>query len=343
MIKLRKVKRNTGILWQEAFNVVIVSSLNYLDLPNVYCHCILPTGRILISSSSGVWYSDDNGVNWTQSNKTDGNWYALCVTPTGRIIAGSGSGSGIWYSDDNGVHWTQSNKTDRSWFVLCVTSTGRIIAGGYNRGIGIWYSDDNGETWVQSNKTDGNWYALCVTPTGRIIAGSGSGIGIWYSDDNGVNWTQLDAFGNKYCNSICVDNTGNIFVALDGNGGVKYSSDNGATWSSIFSWYNWYNLCCTSNNTIFVRSNNNVGIWKVNLSEVPSNNHLTGATLNWNSNDVKYLGIFNEDRLCAIDTTFMYYSDPLIETEYASKYLDQNGAQELITQFQAYCNSLVGA
>ena len=64
------------------------------------------------------------GVNWIQSNKTDGDWFSLCVTSTGRIVAGSKS-SGIWYSDDNGVNWIQSNKTDGDWFSLCVTSTGR--------------------------------------------------------------------------------------------------------------------------------------------------------------------------------------------------------------------------
>lgn len=339
MITLRKVKRNTGVIWQEAFNIAVPSSLNYLDIPNAYCHCILPTGRIIISGSSGVWYSNNNGAHWTKVPNLNIPWQCLCVTPTGRVIAGS-NGSGLWYSDDNGETWTQSDRTNRSWSALCVTPTGRIITC-HNAGYGIMYSDDNGETWIYSDKTGGSWRSLCVTPTGRILAGSADA-GIWCSDDNGINWNLLDAFGNRTCYSICVDNTDNIFVALGGNGGVKYSSDNGATWSSIFSWYNWYNLCCTSNNIIFVRSDNNMGIWKINLSEPHIATRLTGATLNWNSNDVNYLGMFNNDRLCAIDTTFMYHSDPLIETEYASKYLDQNGAQEIVTQFKAYCDSLVG-
>ena len=63
--------------------------------------CVTPTGRIIAgSSAAGIWYSDDNGINWTQSNMTDNNidWCSLCVTPTGRIIAGSMK-AGIWYSD----------------------------------------------------------------------------------------------------------------------------------------------------------------------------------------------------------------------------------------------------
>ena len=79
-----------------------------------------------------------NGINWTQSNKTDLNWISLCATPTGRIIAGSES-AGIWYSGDNGINWTQSNKTNLAWYSLCATPTGKIIAGSKNDGI--WYSD----------------------------------------------------------------------------------------------------------------------------------------------------------------------------------------------------------
>ena len=85
------------------------------------------------------------GINWTRSNKTNGYetngyWDSLCVTPTGRVIAGSAGDAGIWYSDDNGINWTESNETNGYWYSLCVTPTGRIIAGSAG-GKGIWYSD----------------------------------------------------------------------------------------------------------------------------------------------------------------------------------------------------------
>lgn len=35
------------------------------------------------------------------------------------------------------------------------------------------------------------------------------------------------------------------------------------------------------------------------------------------------------------------YSDPETRLEYP-KYLDQNGVQEIVTQFKAYCDNLVG-
>ena len=68
--------------------------------------CATPTGRILVCSTdnagnAGIWYSDDNGINWTRSNMpnmSDKSWLSLCATPTGRIIAGS-DWEGIWYFD----------------------------------------------------------------------------------------------------------------------------------------------------------------------------------------------------------------------------------------------------
>ena len=37
----------------------------------------------------------------------------------------------------------------------------------------------------------------------------------------------------------------------------------------------------------------------------------------------------------------IWYSDPEY-TAVCTKYLDQNGAKEIVTQFKAYCDSLVG-
>ena len=111
--------------------------------------CVTPTGRIIAGSGSvaGIWYSDDNGINW-KSNRTDGFFRSFCVTPTGRIIVCgiSTNAVGIWYSDDNGINWTQSNKTDGYFQSSCVTPTGRIIAGSSSVAsgrvpAGIWYSD----------------------------------------------------------------------------------------------------------------------------------------------------------------------------------------------------------
>ena len=74
---------------------------------------------------------------------------------------------------------------------------------------------------------------------------------------------------------------------------------------------------------------------------------ITPAGINWTqSNAAANLTWI----LCATPTgriiagsqeTGIWYSDPEY-TAVCAKYLDQNGAQEIVTQFKAYCDNLVG-
>ena len=225
----------------------------------------LPSGRIIAAIvNQGIWYSDDDGKTWTQSNKTDATFDSLCITDTNRVLAGCSDT--LWYSDDNGETWTQLTSLPATCYVMCKTSTGRII-GGFSYTIGIGYSDDNGETWTTlnsitatgriiactqgsggsnyhiiysdddgetwaaSNITGDGWTGMCVTPTGRIIVCSSSGI--WYSDDNGVNW--VNAVSNTYYwRGLCVTTTGRVIVCCGYQGrGIWYSDDNGITWIRV--------------------------------------------------------------------------------------------------------------
>ena len=188
---------------------------------------VTPIYRILVGSynTNGIWYSDDNGETWTQSNKTDGSWSVFCVTPTGRLIAGSSNGYGIWYSDDNGVNWTQSNKTNGSFLSLCVTSTGRIVAG--NGSSGIYYSDNNGVNWMQSSKTTGICGDICITNTGRILLlarnNNQTYNSIWYSDDNGVNWEIFTTITNISPLSLAIINSRILTAVVEPGPVLKYS------------------------------------------------------------------------------------------------------------------------
>ena len=342
----------------------------YMSWYDPWSFCVTPTGRIIAGSrtdfgTGGIWYSDDNGVNWTQSTVTSDWWNSFCVTSTGRIIAGSGSG--IWYSDDNGVNWIQSNKTDNSWYAFCVTQTGRIITIAYD--TSIWYSDDSGVNWTQSNySTDNPWgesnCALCVTSTGRIIAAIDRNL--YYSDDNGVNWTEVmaanvtnklgqrwaDTGGSMGWRALCVTSTGRIIAggaAVTATfKGIWYSDDNGVNWiQSNKTDADWSSFCVTPTGRIIAGSKNTMII---------DNNYDGGGIwysddngINWiqsNKTDDWWYSfcITSTGRIIASRSDDIWYSDPVpVPIKLArEKYLDQNGAQEIVTQFKSYCNSLVG-
>ena len=164
-----------------------------------------------------------------------------------------------------------------------------------------------GINWTQSNQTNPNliWDSLCATPTGRIIAGS-AGDGIWYSDDNGINWTQSNKTNLTWL-SLCATPTGRIIAGSQGEG-IWYSDDNGINWTQ-------------SNDT---QSNKTTLYW-YSLCVTPTGRIIAGGR-----------GIIADSQEGGI-----WYFDPEC-TVVCTKYLDQNGAQEIVTQFKAYCDNLVG-
>ena len=199
-----------------------------------------------------------------------------------------------------------------------------------------------GKNWAQSSKTDRCWHSICVTPTGRIIAGSDRFI--WYSDDNGINWTRSNTPDTAWP-SLCVTPTGRIIAGGSSEAvaiaGIWYSDDNGTKWTlSDTTDELWECLCITPTGRIvagtkstgilysddsginWVQSNKTDGYWS-SICVTPTGRIIAGS------------GWYNRV------SVGIWYSDP----EYTAvnpKYLDQNGAKEIVTQFKAYCDSLVG-
>lgn len=366
MIKLKDAVYSIGTTWNQSN----VSSGYFSGM------IVTPTGRILVGyATSGIRYSDDNGITWAQTNKTNGAWRSFTSTPTGRIIAGgfaSGNNDyGIWYSDDDGITWTQTNKTGYAWNSLCTTATGKVLAVGPVGGI--WYSDDNGINWNLTSQTDYKWRVIFVTPTGRILAFSDVDKGVIYSDDDGITWAQTNQIagsGNKNC--YCITNTGRLFMSFSSSSlpseqqGLCYSDDNGMTWSKIItsssdSPTDPDGICATAFGTIIATDcirdpyqSSTVYYTKLYYSD---DNGETWTTRTYNNgiiNGTTYqeasIQIHNlpRNRVVAMSGNSgigLIYSDITLTTPVVvarEKYLDQNGAQEIVTQFKSYCNSLVG-
>lgn len=343
---IRKILQDGGATWT-------TTGKNNLTSKAVTAVCVTPTGRII---AGDLTYSDDGGTTWQNiiiSNSDNKVWTAFCITPTGRIIA-CGYNNGIDYSDDNGITWTAAqiplDSPYNNWESLCITLTGRIITGN-ERQSGLYYSDDNGVHWAHLGLT-GKIKAICVTPTGRIIAGinaNATSCCMYYSDDDGETWISLAdrmTSGADYPKAICVTITGRIIVS--GSMGWSYSDDDGETWSYSSYADNYpgasFNIICfgvTSTGRIIV------GTWSAGIWYSDDNGvHWTQSSIT--SNHISMICVLPTDEILAVyGNNTNAWRDGIIKSEpmvnvWSSKYLDRKGARELVTQFKAYVDSLVG-
>ena len=155
----------------------------------------------------------------------------------------------------------------------------------------------------------------------------------------GINWVQSNK-KNEYWYSLCVTPTGRIIAGSTNSSyvGIWYSDDNGINWvqSNKKNAY-WYSLCVTPTGRIIAGNSLNYdsGIW------YSDDNGIKWVKSNAKDFEVSSLCITPTGRIIAGSGSGIWYSDPE-HTAVCTKYLDQNGAQEMVTQFKAYCDSLVG-
>ena len=212
------VRPQTSITW---------NSSSGLSSTKIGCNCLTVIGSTVIAGTDfgGLYYSENNGHTWQNSDIQSSNFYCLTVIGS-TVIAGSSAGKGLYYSENNGKTWNQSNIQSDSFRCL-ITIGSTVIAG--SQGKGLYYSEDNGKTWNISNIQSGNF--ICLTVIGStVIAGSQSDKGLYYSENNGKTWNQSN---NVQSGSFhCLTTIGSTVIAGSWyHKGIYYSEDNGKTWN----------------------------------------------------------------------------------------------------------------
>jgi len=148
---------------------------------------------IAATSGQGLYYSTDGGVNFTQSNNTNGTFYYTSLSDNGLKAIACGDG-GIWYSSNGGQTW--ANGSLLSSYIAVISGDGKkAIAGTTSIESGLLYSNNGGAYWKQvSTNTAGSFstaqninnMVINNNGTRAIAGGSGGGPlssvnGMWYS------------------------------------------------------------------------------------------------------------------------------------------------------------------
>jgi len=243
--------------------------------------------------NGGIYYSNNYGFAWYQSNASTLNWHSVAVSDSGQYQTAVVDNGGIYLSIDYGVTWNQSTASIQFWYSVAVSASGQYQTAVVHLG-GIYYSTNYGVTWIQSNASNLSWNSVAVSDSGQyqtaVVADTQNFGGIYYSNNYGVNWTQSSsAQTGPLWYSVAVSASGQYQTAVingitgSGIGGIYYSRDYGVFWAkSNASIQFWNSVSVTSSGQYQTAVVQNGGIYYSNdygLNWAQS----TASTLNWYS------------------------------------------------------------
>ena len=175
--KLFAATRNNGIYSVDSLSGVW-TSVNPAFNVSTFSSILITNDNTIFAGGTGVYRSDDNGINWVLKNKGLGNWsvQSLIADKAGFIDAGTDNG-GFFRTNDNGENWTKLNNglTNTEITTLALNSQGHIFAGTF-RG-GIFRSVDNGLNWTNADSGLTNKMVETIYCSNDILfAGTFSGL-----------------------------------------------------------------------------------------------------------------------------------------------------------------------
>ena len=209
----------------------------------------------MVASTNGsnygkIYYSSNNGANWTEKVNTADSIYKGYHNPdTGLIMLGDRGAAGSASSDlnrstDFGNSWgvaLDSNQSDHIGPGVVQNGSGSGLTGFTWSNSLFWSTSNSGASWSSQS-----------APTNHVFSSSS---GVWYKSDNSIflykgnNQTVLTGTtptGARTVVDLSSTITGNILIMgkdaddvfyLGTNQGyLYYSTDDGTTWNSVSGW-----------------------------------------------------------------------------------------------------------
>lgn len=215
--------------------------------------CVTNTNTIyaLSDHSSMIFYSTDEGMNWTKLPGTQAYTNSTCIkynNNTGTLYVGTSS-DGVWWTNNQGVTWSQeffytSSTSGFHAYIATIgidEATNTVLCFEPLFGSSRFYRTlNNGATWLTiTNPSFGSALQLKYASNGSVYASTANGV--FRSSNNGSTWTACNA-GMPSLETTCIDekvSAGYLFAGVDmnmattdsSNTGVYRSSDWGITWA----------------------------------------------------------------------------------------------------------------
>ena len=189
-------------------------------------------GKATGSSTSPIYYSANNGTNWSLiGTGLSGSGIGSIALSGTNVFAGVGTA--VYYSTNNGTNWTSASSGLPAYNINSLVVSGSTIYAGT---FGIYSSTNNGLSWSQLNSTWNKTVSSIAVSGSTILAGTTSG-GIYLSTNSGSTWSAINTGLPTQIAAVAI--VGTTFLAGTPSG-LYVSTNSGVSWavSSITSGVN---------------------------------------------------------------------------------------------------------
>jgi photosystem II stability/assembly factor-like uncharacterized protein len=202
-------------------------------------------GRVNADIASGIFRSDNAGVNWVRSDSglSSQRFDWMEARPDG--LYANVNGLGLLRSTDNGVNWSVlspylvENGVVATSVVFDPANANVLYLGTGSGGLGILRSSDGGVTWQPKNLGIGasNTTMLAAIPGNPVTFLATKNSTLVKSTNNGDSWSDIPNGPNLYRVTIDPSNS-NILYGQSRPGcgetsGLWKSVNGGTTWQSL--------------------------------------------------------------------------------------------------------------
>lgn len=210
-------------------NAVPPNNYVHPDIHDLAFHPLV-AGRLFTGTDGGVYFTDNNGANWTtiaNIHATTFNHMDVAAYDSNKILAGC---------QDNGVKY----KKDAGDFTHISGADGFACSFGNAAAVGMYASINNsivryninGDEIAITNPANLGFYPIILADpvNANTVYLADNNNGILKSTNNGSSWTTINALATNVSMAISPANGNRLYVA---SGSTLLRTDNGgSTWSS---------------------------------------------------------------------------------------------------------------
>lgn len=195
------VSTDSGATWTAKNNGLTTNELLELTID--------PGGSIYLGTTSGLFFSNNDGDSWSQIDV--GFSYpvvgAVAVANIDTTLAGTEDGR-VYFTDDGGLSWSVVfEEPTLKVFDLAIDASWRFYAG---TSQGVYRSVNFGSSWTQVGPSDLAVNSLMQDGGGDWWAGTNIGV---YTSTDGVNWTAFrDGLAATVTKSLYINEVDSVFA-----------------------------------------------------------------------------------------------------------------------------------